>query len=415
MHLFDSNSKNGVSEATKGQELPALVYCEILPPPLAPKPLPQWSKDDAQTQRKDRYKALSASRSILLQEGKKQFPELPTKYHRTTLCKHSLTGSEVAVLLSEEHNKAFFDGLQTCGSVWTCPVCAAKVQERRRLEIAQGMEFFYQAGGRQAVMVTFTFPHQKHMPLVELLLKQRQAFIYLRKGDKWDKFKSKNAFEGLIRSLEITYGLVNGWHPHTHELWFVSDKVDELDFLDYVKEKWKRSCIKAGLLNENDSKQLKAFEQYAVDIKFNCKASDYLAKTDHKDNLKSYWGADREIAKASSKTKKEGKGMHPFQLAIDNKQALFIEYVEAIKETKSRQLYWSQGLKKKVGLTDKKDEEIAEEETAEAEIITMISKPEWFIIRKKEKRAQVLNCAENEPLNIRSFILGIVADNSKNE
>ena len=150
----------------------------------------------------------------------------------------------------------------------------------------------------------------------------------------------------MIRSLEITYGLLNGWHPHTHELWFVSDKVDEVDFVDYVKEKWKRSCIKAGLLNENDSKQIKAFEQYAVDVKFNCKASDYLAKTDHKDNLKSYWGADREIAKASSKGKKEGKGMHPFQLAIDNKQALFIEYVEAIKETASRQLYWSQGLKK---------------------------------------------------------------------
>ena len=40
--------------------------------------------------------------------------------------------------------------------------------------------------------------------------------------------------------------------------------------------------------------------------------------------------------------------MHPFQLAIDNKQALFIEYVEAIKETASRQLYWSQGLKRKL-------------------------------------------------------------------
>ena len=98
----------------------------------------------------------------------------------------------------------------------------------------------------------------------------------------------------------------------------------------------------------NDSKQLKAFEHYAVDIKFNCKASDYLAKVDHKDNLKSYWGVDREIAKASSKVKKEGKGMHPFQLAIDNKQELFIEYVEAIKETASRQLYWSQGLKRKL-------------------------------------------------------------------
>ena len=167
------------------------------------------------------------------------------------------------------------------------------------------------------------------------------------------------------------------------------------------------------MLDENDAKQLKAFELHGVDIKFNCKASDYLAKVDHKDNLKSYWGADREIAKASSKNNKEGKGMHPFQLAIDNKYDLFIEYVNAIRG--KAQLFWSRGLKSKVGIDEKTDEELSDEKDDEAEIITMISKPDWFIIRQKEKRAQVLNFAENEPQNIRSFILGIVADNSKNE
>ena len=119
-------------------------------------------------------------------------------------------------------------------------------------------------------------------------------------------------------------------------------------------------CVRAGLVDETDKKQVKAFDDYAVDVKFNCKASDYLAKTDHKDNLKSYWGADREIAKASSKTsKKEGKGMHPFQLAIDNKKDLFIEYVEAIRG--KAQLFWSRGLKNKVGIVEKTDEELAEE------------------------------------------------------
>ena len=343
--------------ATKDTGTVALGILRNLPPPSDKKPLPQWAQNDAQTQRKDRYKVLSAVRQMLLVEGLKQFPELPTKYHRSTLCKHSLTGSEVAVLLSSEHGKAFFDGLQTCGNVWTCPVCAAKVQERRRLEIAEAMEHFYQVGNRQAVMVTFTFPHKKLMKLKDLLTKQAEGFTILRKGKQWDKFKAKHCFEGLIRSLEVTYG-VNGWHPHTHELWFINREIDELEFTEFVQEKWKRACIKSGLLDENDLKQLKAFEQYAVDIKFNCKASDYLAKVDYKDNLKSYWGADREIAKASSKGK-EGKGMHPFQLAIDNKQALFIEYVNAIRG--KAQLFWSRGLKSKVGIEEKSDEELAEE------------------------------------------------------
>ena len=93
-------------------------------------------------------------------------------------------------------------------------------------------------------MVTFTFPHQKHMPLVELLLKQRQAFIYLRKGKQWDKFKSKNAFDGLIRSLEITYGFIE-WLASTYSRTLVcSDKVDEVDFVDYVKKNGRGLALK---------------------------------------------------------------------------------------------------------------------------------------------------------------------------
>lgn len=365
----------------------------------------------AQAQRKDRYKVLSGVRKMLLKEGSKRFPELPTKYHRSTLCKHALTGSQVAVLRSKQHGKAFFDGLQTCGNVWTCPVCAAKVQERRRLEIAKAMEHFYKKGERQAVMVTFTFPHKNFMKLSDLLNKQTEAFKFLRKGKQWDKFKEKNCFEGLIRSLEVTYG-VNGWHPHTHELWFVNSKVDEVKFVEDVKEKWKKSCIKSGLLDANDLNQLKAFEEYSVDMRFNCDTSDYLAKVDNKDNLKSYWGADRELAKATSKGKREGKGMHPFQLVVDNKYDLFIEYVDAIRG--KAQLFWSRGLKSKVGIDDKTDEELSKEKEDNA-IITMISKPEWFIIRKKEKRAEILNVAENKPKKLRSFIFYIVGDNVKNE
>ena len=32
------------------------------------------------------------------------------------------------------HGKAFYHGLMSCGSVWTCPICAAKIAERRRVE-----------------------------------------------------------------------------------------------------------------------------------------------------------------------------------------------------------------------------------------------------------------------------------------
>ena len=39
---------------------------------------------------------------------------------------------DVQVWKSKNHKTASYGGLQTCGSVWTCPVCGAKVVERRR-------------------------------------------------------------------------------------------------------------------------------------------------------------------------------------------------------------------------------------------------------------------------------------------
>ena len=42
---------------------------------------------------------------------------------------------DVQVWKSREHGTASYGGLQTCGSVWTCPVCAAKIAERRRIKL----------------------------------------------------------------------------------------------------------------------------------------------------------------------------------------------------------------------------------------------------------------------------------------
>ena len=70
-------------------------------------------------------------------------------------------------------------------------VCAAKVQERRRLEIAEAMEHFYQTGNRQAVIVTFTFPHKKLMKLKDLLTKQADGFHNFEEGKTMGQVQSK--------------------------------------------------------------------------------------------------------------------------------------------------------------------------------------------------------------------------------
>ena len=81
---------------------------------------------------------------------------------------------DVQVWKSKEHGTASYGGLQTCGSVWTCPVCAAKIAERRRVELLDAMEL-HKAQGGAVFLLTLTTPHQRGDVLAELLDQQGKA------------------------------------------------------------------------------------------------------------------------------------------------------------------------------------------------------------------------------------------------
>lgn len=344
--------------------------------------------------RSKRYELLSTIRTTYLSEGLRRGLDLPQKYHRTSLCKHSATGNEVALHKGKNQEtgraRGYFGGLQTCGSVWTCPICANRIQETRRQEIAQAMQFLCsEKQGKQAVMVTFTFPHLVSDQLKELLEKFSKSLHDFKSGNAFTLFKKRYGFEGLIRSLEITRG-GNGWHPHTHELFFVDKQLEQAEFKEWLQNRWLNVCSKSGLVDIEDDKKVNAFLKHSLDVKFNCSTSDYLAKFDDKAN----WGVDREIAKASSKTGKKN-GLHPFELANQGYHQLFIEYTDAIKG--KAQLFWSRDLKKKVGIFDISDEEIADKEIKEEdEVIGFLRKIEdWKIVTTYELRSKILEMVED--------------------
>lgn len=344
-----------------------------------------------QATRAERYQLLAMARALLLQEGKKAGLLYPGNYHSTAKCRHVTRSRFVGVHASKDHRGAFYSGLVTCGSVWACPVCAAKVQERRREEIAQGMEWAY-AKGLQPVMVTLTFPHYAWQELSVLLEQQAFALEMLRAGNPWTRFKDRHGFEGLIRGLELTYGM-NGWHPHTHEMWFVSGDVDAQKMKVHILARWERVCARAGLLDLTDDDQLAAFRKHAVDVKGWCSTSDYLAKFDEA----RHWGADRELAKSSTKEGR-AKGLHPFALLANAAEgdkaagALFVQYVDAMR--RKAQLYWSPRLKAKVGLEEKSDEDLAEESREAADALGYLDLDDWRTVREARAQAQVLDVAE---------------------
>lgn len=341
--------------------------------------------------RRERFELSRVARGIFAKQGEKEGKKHVLNYHRAAKCAY-IAVNEVAINKSIEYDKAFFTGIMTCGSVWACPNCAAKVQERRRAEIATAMDHMYQ-NGRKAVMVTLTFPHTMRNNLKGLLDAQKEAFKFLRKGKTWDKFKASTGYKGLIRSLEVTYG-ENGWHPHTHELWFVDSLANAEGMKKFILKQWESACIRAGLLDPDEPKKLRAFRKHSVDIKDKCSASDYLAKQDDSRN----WGVDREIAKASTKQGKS-KGMHPFGFLVkyaEEKNSIWsrrwIEYNKAIKG--KAQLFWSRGLKDECGLKNVTDEELAVMTEDEATEIMKLTQTQWNKIAKSNTQALVLDTAE---------------------
>jgi len=332
---------------------------------------------------------LAAARGVLVDAGSRAGLEHPHNFHRTAKCRH-LAHGQVAVALDRAHGSAFFGGLVTCGSVWTCPICAAKIQERRREEVAKGIAWAYEEK-LQPALVTLTFPHGNHQQLGRLLEQQAEALRLMRVGSPWKRFKLATGYQGVIRSLELTHG-AHGWHPHTHELWFVGAHVHAQEMKAEISRQWESACIRAGLLS--DPKKIEAFREYAVDVKGWCSAGDYLCK---QDDSRHFWGADRELAKGGSKAGKS-TGKHPFALLAaasdgDRRAArLFLTYALAMKGR--RQLLWSAGLKGRAGLDECSDQDLAEEQREEADVLGLVDSAQWKLVIRYDKRAQLLDAAE---------------------
>ena len=352
-----------------------------------------------QINRSRRYKLKEFAQKVLVGAGIKQGLEYPTNIHPTAGCMHVRISRKVDVHRSKKHGKAFYGGLQTCGNVFTCPICAAKIQEHRRQEIAKAFEATYRGdfGSKKIVMVTLTFSHKIADKIGELLVKQAEAFKKLRAGKVWARIKNKFGFIGLIRTLEVTHG-ANGWHPHTHEAWIVDKSTDVEDLHREVLARWFKYCKKLGLVGRN----VKAFMERSVHIVDNCSTSKYLAKEDGTGNLgidsPVKWGADRELAKSSSKLGRAA-GKHSFELLADygdgDKKAgkLFLDYAFAMKGR--AQIFWSQGLKGLVGVNEKTDEQIVEEHIDSAELLAKLSEYEWDLVCRYKMKSKVLDIAEN--------------------
>lgn len=301
---------------------------------------------------------------------------------RVSKCLRLINNStQLQVWQHKKTEKAFYNGLLVCGSVWHCPICAAKISERRRLELKQAYDLHLAEGGKIALL-TLTFSHKKTDKLKDTILKFGQATKKFMSGKAYQKIRDTMNIIGRVRCFEVTYGN-NGFHPHTHTLIFYKNDVDLKQIKIQMYNLWEKSCNKYGLSVK---------EKYGLDLQEGDKAQDYMSKH-------GTWSLEQEMSKSHIKKGKLGS-LTPFDFLREYIQTedeklikLFQEYAECFKG--KRQLQWSQGLKKQFIIEEKTDEDLAKEKTEEADLLGLISYDEWKIILKYELRTKVLDYCEN--------------------
>jgi hypothetical protein len=142
-------------------------------------------------------------------------------------CLRTTTGVTDAVTIQfvPSTHSAHYGGLQVCKSVWHCPVCAAKISERRRDEVARLVKKHIEAGGA-VYMTTYTIRHDRYDDLADLASRFLSARRKMRQGRRGMSLRKDFAVLGTVSVLEVTWSPENGRHPHQHELVFVEGELD---------------------------------------------------------------------------------------------------------------------------------------------------------------------------------------------
>ena len=294
--------------------------------------------------------------------------------------------------------RAYYKGLQTCGSAWADPVCSGVIYDTRKTEIDAALTWARE-NGYKVFFVTLTAAHKKVDDLASLLDALGSAMRLVYRGSPWVRFRDKFGYLGSIRGTEITYGR-HGWHPHFHLLWF-SKTGTAGEIAEYADPAWRSALARQGL---------HGLKGVAVKVKDSSwTAAEYMAKF----GADRPWDLDAEMTMWARKNGEKGyKGATPWDLlraglraipsdvqgtpgeavyrqVVANCRHLFREYAFATKGKHS--MRWSSGLAELAGVKVKSDEEIAAGESNERELFLLarLTVEQWRVVCFSDMRGEL--------------------------
>jgi hypothetical protein len=372
------------------------------------------------TSRTERFQGRAALRSI-------------TSNPRCEQCGYRsvLPGGNVALRKTSPKEAASvvgFAGLTSCGSVWLCPVCNAKIMARRAIEVGACLVWAQQTN-LIVLWGALTIRHNAFTSLKGLIAMQTEAWRRVTQRREWTSYSATQrvphkhdhlckwlcAFDhethddgcewhcprvydtarkvdengvrvkgrvGYIRASEINYGSANGWHPHFHPVILIDgDKQEAEWFAADVVAAWREAVEHLGGEAYEEAQSLEVVEGVEIFDRL----TGYVTKATYdtaKLAMETTWQQGKKGRGRVKETRSHWSLLVDVANGLADEVGRWGELEEAVPG--HRAITWSRGLRSFAGLNDEpvKDEDIAGEEVGSKEdTVVMLTARGWAGVR----------------------------------
>jgi hypothetical protein len=286
-------------------------------------------------------------------------------------------------------------GLATCGSVWSCPVCSAKIAHGRMLEAESAIRQWVDQDGGSLGLLTLTIRHDKGDRLADLWDAVSRIWRTFVGHRAYRAARKRAGVTGYLRTTEVVYS-DGGWHVHLHVLYFLRGHLERdsaEDFGGRAIDTWKASAKHHGYVAHSlgqDWKILSGTAEALVGV------AGYINKGTYEvhDRVTNARSLALETSRGDLKDYSFSTSRSPFMILGDaiayldtegttNGESfrLWSEWEKASKNR--RQQLWSRGFRAMLQLeAEATDEELAAAVTVEGETLVTVSARDWHTISR---------------------------------
>lgn len=317
-------------------------------------------------------------------------------------------GAGAALVVWQGKGRARWGALQDSHSVWCSPVSAAKIARLRAEETRRGVQAWLDEDkNHSALFLTCTVRHNRTQSLDTLWDAISSCWSAVIDTPAWrgggrsgDGDRRRYGVRHYIKATEVTHGK-HGWHVHLHVVLLTDRTLSDQEsagLRSRILGRWSNRAVRRGL----DAPS----EEHGIDLK-QAETSDDARKIAGYVSKGGIAGLGNEIAGGVTK-RAYGKGRTPFQILADlgapgkkatpRDRALWQEWEKSSHGR--RQITWSRGTKKELGIADLTDADLIDEENDDHDraVVARVVASEWKnLMSDVETRLYITNVvAEQE-------------------